>query len=409
MPKKTLPLTDAAVRNAKPQAKAIKLFDGGGLYLEILPTGSRSWRMKYRFGGQEKRLTFGQWPEVSLKSARERREDVRVLMAKGVDPMVEKKARQAQGFAAAETLEAIAREWFAKCSPGWKSRTASEICKRFEKNVFPWIGARPIREIAAPELLGIIRRIESRGALEQARRTLQTCGQVWRYAIATGRADRDIALDLRGALPPMRTRHRAAFTNPKDIARLLSAISVYHGEFVTVCALRLAPLVFTRPVELRCAEWIEIDLDKAEWRIPDHKMKMKVEHIVPLSIQAINILKDLFQLTGTGRYVFPSVRNITRPMSENTINAALRYMGFSKEQMTGHGFRSMASTVLHEQGWPSDVIERQLGHSERNKVKASYNHAQHLPERRKMMQVWADYLDALKAGAKVTPLHAAGE
>ena len=278
--------------------------------------------------------------------------------------------------------------------------------RRFEMDVFPWIGTRPVRDILAPELLATIRRIESRGAIETAHRTLQNCGQVFRYAVASGYADRDISGDLRGAIPPTKEKHHASVTDPKDVAALLRTIESYAGSFVTMCALRLAPMTFVRPGELRHAEWSEIDLDKAEWRIPAEKMKMREQHIVPLSRQAVAILRELHPLTGAGKYVFPSVRTQARPMSENTVNAALRRLGYAKDEMTGHGFRSMASTLLNEMGWNRDAIERQLAHAERNSIRAAYNFAEFLPERRKMMQAWADYLDKLRAGAKVTALHA---
>jgi len=263
-----------------------------------------------------------------------------------------------------------------------------------------------VRDILAPELLATIRRIESRGAIETAHRTLQNCGQVFRYAVASGYADRDISGDLRGAIPPTKEKHHASVTDPKDVAALLRTIESYAGSFVTMCALRLAPMTFVRPGELRHAEWGEIDLDKAEWRIPAEKMKMREQHIVPLSRQAVAILRELHPLTGAGKYVFPSVRTQARPMSENTVNAALRRLGYAKDEMTGHGFRSMASTLLNEMGWNRDAIERQLAHAERNSIRAAYNFAEFLPERRKMMQAWADYLDKLRAGAKVTALHA---
>ena len=264
-----------------------------------------------------------------------------------------------------------------------------------EKDIFPWIGNRPIKDITAPELLATLRRMESRGALELAHRMREYCGMVFRYAVATGKAERDPSGDLRGALAPVKTKHHASVTDPKKIGELLRAIDGYTGSFMTKCALQLAPLVFVRPGELRTAEWAEFDLDAAEWRIPGEKMKMRDKHIVPLSKQAVEILRSIHPLTGSGRYVFPSVRTTARPMSENTVNAALRRLGYEKNEMTGHGFRSMASTLLHEQGWPHEAIERQLAHAERNKVSAAYNYAEHLPKRREMMQAWADYLGRL--------------
>lgn len=396
-------LTDTAVRNAKPKDKPCKLPDGKGLYLLIAPTGGKLWRLKYRFAGKEKLLSFGGYPDVSLAQARERRDEARRLLANGIDPSAFRKGEAL----AQETFEAIAREWFEKFKPTWTPSTAETIIGRIEKDIFPFIGGRPIREITAPELLAVIRRIEGRGAIETARRDLQKCSQIFRYGLATGRVERDVAADLRGSIPPATEKHFASIRDPKGVGELLRAIGDYRGSHVTRCALRLAPLVFTRPGELRAAEWTEINLDAAEWRIPAEKMKMRDPHVVPLSRQALEVLREIQPLTGNGRFVFPSERSKSRCMSEGTILAALRRLGYTKDEMTGHGFRSMASTILHEQGWPSDVIERQLAHGERNKVKASYNFAQHLPERRKMMQAWADYLDALKAGGKVIPLHQA--
>jgi integrase len=286
------------------------------------------------------------------------------------------------------------------------------ILKRLEKDLFPWLGKRPIVEIKAPELLAVLRRIESRGAQETAHRAMQNCGQVFRYAVATGRAEHDPTGALRGALPAPKEKHHASIIEPKRIGELLRAIDAYEGFFATKCALRLAPLVFVRPGELRKAQWREFDLDKSEWRIPAERMKMREQHIVPLSRQAAAILRDLEPLTNRAIpskpdapcYVFPGGRSRERPMSENAILAALRRMGYAKDEMTGHGFRSMASTLLHEQGWNHQVIERQLAHAERNAVSAAYNFAEHLPERRKMMQAWADYLDGLKASAEVIPI-----
>jgi len=410
MPKKVVPLTDAAVKNAKPRTKAYKMADGGGLYLEVLPTGGKSWRMKYRIDGPEKRLTFGLWPDVTLKQARQLRDEARALVARGICPRTARKQEKAKALADAVTFEKVAREWLTKISPTWVASHAEKMIKRFEKELFPWLGVRPIREITPAELLAVIRRIEARGANDTARRMLQSSGQVFRYAVACGLAERDISADLKGALQPRRIKHHASVTDPKEVSRLLLGIDNYSGSFVVRCALRFVSLVFVRPGELRQAEWSEFDLDKAEWRIPAVRMKMKVQHIVPLARQAVAILQELYPLTGTGRYVFPGRGAGFRPMSENALNAALRYMGFEKTEMTSHGFRSMASTLLNEMGFPPDVIERQLAHGERDTVRAAYNFAQYLPERRRMMQAWADYLEKLKNGAKVTPLRvAAGE
>jgi integrase len=402
-----MPLTDTTIRNAKPKDKQYKLSDEKGLYLLVKKAG-KYFRLNYRFAGKRKTLAIGVYPDVTLAEARKKRDEARELLKDSVDPSQHKKeAKNALEELAGNSLEAIAREWFEKKRPAWAERHASTVIRRLELNIFPWIGNRPIKLITAPELLAVLRRIESRGAIETAHRIKQVCGQIFRYAIATGRAERDPSADLRGALTSTKPKSMAAITDPKKIGGLLRAIDGYDGHIITKCALRLAPLVFVRPGELRHAEWSEIDLDNADWKIPAHKMKMKRPHIVPLSKQAIDVFKMIRPITGDGRYVFPSLRSTVRPMSNNTVLAALRRMGYSKEEMTGHGFRAMASTILHEQGWPDDVVERQLAHAEGNKVKAAYNHARHLPERRKMMQAWADYLDALKGGAQVIPFRRA--
>ena len=403
-----MPLTDSAVRSAKPRVKAFRLFDAGGLYLEINPTGGKWWRWKYRIGGKEKRLSLGVYPDVSLKSARENRDAVRQQLSAGIDPgQARKAAKLAQ--AGAESFEAVAREWHTKFSPRWVAHHRNRILLRLEKDVFPWLGKWPIAELKAQELLSVLRWIEGRGAVETAHRVMQNCGQVFRYAVATGRAERDPTGDLRGALAPVKEKHHASIVEPTRVGELLRAIDGYKGFFVTKCALWLAPLVFVRPGELRRAGWREISLDKVEWRIPAERMKMREQHIVPLSRQAVELLRELAPLTNDGlpgapSYVFPSARSSDRPMSENAVLAALRRMGYTKDEMTGHGFRSMASTLLHEHGWNHQVIERQLAHAERNAVSAAYNFAEHLSERRKMMQAWADYLDALKGDANVVPL-----
>jgi len=399
-------LTDTAVKNAKPGAKPVKLADEKGLFLLLSPAGGKWWRLKYRFGGKEKLLSLGTYPEVSLKDARQRRDDARKLLADSVDPGENRKAVKAtKTERAANSFEVIAREWFARKSPGWATSNADKINQRLENDAFPWLGGRPIAEITPPELLKMLRRIEERGAVESAHRMRNYCGQIFRYAIATGRAERDASADLRGALPPPVKEHRAAITDPKAAAELLRAMDSYQGSFVTLCALRLAPLVFVRPGELRKAEWTEIDLDKAEWNIPADRMKMREPHLVPLSTQAVATLLELHALTGNGRYVFPGARTNGRPMSDNAILAALRRMGFAKDEMSGHGFRAMARTILDEVlGVRPDFIEHQLAHAVRDPNGRAYNRTAHLAERRKMMQQWADYLDKIKAGAEVIPL-----
>ena len=402
-----MPLTDTGIKNAKRGDKTVRLFDGGGLYLEVSPAGGKWWRLKYRFGGKEKRLSLGVYPDVSLKDARQRRDDARKLLANAIDPSENRKAVKAtKTERAANSFEVIAREWFAKKSPGWAASNAKKIIQRLENDAFPWLGARPIAEITPPELLKTLRRIEERGAVESAHRMRNYCGQIFRYAIATGRAERDASADLRGALSPPIKQHRAAITDPKSTAELLRAMDSYQGSFVTKCALRLAPLVFVRPGELRKAEWVEIDLDKAEWNIPAQRMKMRESHLVPLATQAVEIMRDLQALTGAGRYVFPGARTNGRPMSDNAVLAALRRMGYAKDEMSGHGFRAMARTILDEVlGVRPDFIEHQLAHAVRDPNGRAYNRTAHLIERRKMMQQWADYLDKLKVGAKIISLH----
>jgi len=407
MPKRITPLTDAKIRTMKPAKKPQKLFDGGGLFLLVTPTGGKLWRLKYRFGGIEKLLAIGAYPQISLAEARQKRDQASALMLNGVDPGDTKKAQKAAGNQEAETFEVIAREWHTKFSASWAASHGNKIIRRLELYVFPWLGNRPIKSITAPDLLTVLRRIEAKGTLETAHRTQQNCGQVFRYAVATGRAERDPSGDLRGAIPPSAGKHFASITDPKEIAGLLRSIDDYRGSIVTRCALQLAPLVFARPGELRHAEWSEINLETAEWRIPAEKMKAGVLHIVPLSRQALDVLREIHPLTGNGRYVFPSPQTDSRPMSANAILSALRRMGFAKDEMSGHGFRSMASTLLNEQGWNRDAIERQLAHAESNSVRAAYNYAEFMPERKKMMQAWADYLDAIKAGAKIIPMRSA--
>lgn len=366
-------LTATLIKNARAVDKPLKLFDGGGLYLLVNPNGSRWWRFKYRYLGKEKLLSLGTYPDVSLKDARDRRDEARKQLAADIDPGEHRKARKtALADRSENSFEVVAREWFAKYSPNWAAGHSDKIIRRLERDIFPWLGGRPIAEITAPELLATLRRIESRGAIETAHRAQQNCSQVFRYAVATGCAERDPTADLRGALTPVKERHHAAITDPKRVGELMRAIDGYRGSFITKCALRIAPLVFVRPGELRKAEWMEFDLDSAEWRIPAARMKARKQHIVPLSKQAVAILRELHGLTGEKQHVFP-------------------------------GFRSMASTLLNEQGWHRDAIERQLAHAERNNVRAAYNFAEHLPERRKMMQAWADYLDKLALGAKVLP------
>ncbi len=394
-------LTDVAVRQARVKDKPYKISDNNGLYLLVKSTG-KYWRLNYRFSGKQKTLAIGVYPTVSLVEARKKRDDAKAQLAKDTDPGLTKAIRkQISRHASENTFKAVALEWHAKNTKTWAESTANNIMRYLEKDIFPWLGNRVIKDITAPELLAVLRKIESRGAHEKAQRCREYAGRVFRYAIVTGRAERDPSSDLRGALTPVKAKHHASITDPKGIGALLRSINGFSGSYITKSALQLAPLVFVRPGELRHAEWQEIDFEKQEWRIPSQKMKMREPHIVPLSSQAIEILQSIHPLTGNDKYIFPSIRSAARPMSENTINGALRRMGYEKDEMTGHGFRSMASTLLHEHGWPHEAIERQLAHAERNKVVAAYNYAEHLPKRKEMMHWWADYLGDLAAGSKV--------
>jgi integrase len=400
-----MPLTDTGIRKAKPTSKPQKLADGGGLYLLLNTNGSKWWRFKYRFEGKEKLLSLGTYPETSLANAREKRDLARKQLQAGINPSAHRRAEKVAGVErAANNFALIAEEWLAKQTATMSPRTYEKARWTFDTLVNPWIGNRPISEIDAPEMLRLLRRIEERGAHETAHRTKQRCGQIFRYAIATGRAKHDPTADLKGALTPVAVKHRAAITDPIKVGELLRAIDGYTGGLIVRSALKLAPLLFVRPGELRQAEWPEFDLDRAQWRIPAGKMKMREEHIVPLSTQAVATLRELQPLTGRSQYVFPGERSSRRPMSDAAINAALRRMGFDKDTMTGHGFRAMASTCLNEMGWPPDVIERQLAHAERNKVRAAYNRASYLDERKRMMQRWADYLDGLRGGINVVAI-----
>jgi len=395
-------LTEARIRGATPKGRPYKLRDGGGLYLLITPADARLWRLRYKVRGRESMLGLGSYPATSIKAARARRAELHAALEAGRDPAAERRAERASS---SNTFEAIAREWLAK--QPFAPKTLKKAVWTFEDLLFPYIGARPVSALTAPELLGVLRRLERRGKHETAHRAKQRVGQVVRYAIATGRAERDPTGDLRGALAPVKVTNRAAITEPREVAQLLRAIHGYRGHPVVEAALQLAPLVFVRPGELRAAEWSEIDLELSEWRIAAHRTKMRQPHLVPLSRQAAAILREIEPLTGRGRYVFPSPRSAQRPLSDNAVTAALRRMGYTGEQMSWHGFRAMASTLLNEQGYAPDVIELQLAHQERNEVRAAYNRAQHLNERRKMMQAWADYLYGLRGGGNVVQFRVA--
>jgi integrase len=405
MPKKIIPLTEMQIRTAKPESKQVTMFDGNGLFLLITSTGGKLWRFKYRYNKKEKLLALGKYPEIGLSDARKRRDEARSQLAHGIDPGAVRKAQKQAKTESTETFEIIAREWYAKYTPTWKQSHAERLLRRLERDVFPYLGTRLITEIKATELLAVLRRVESRGTLDTAHRVRSTCGQVFRYAVATGRCERDPSGDLKGAIPPPQEGHMAAITEPAKVGELLRAIDTYQGSFVVKCALKLLPLLFCRPGELRNAEWSELNFESSEWNIPAHKMKMKQAHLVPLPKQAIAIFTELKKLTGASRYVFPSGRSFDRPMSDNALVAALRRMGFEKGEMTAHGFRATARTILDEVlRVRPDYIEHQLAHAVRDPNGRAYNRTAHLNERRKMMKLWANYLDELKTGAKVIPL-----
>ena len=392
-------LTEKEILNAKPRERPYKLADGQGLALLVNANGSKLWRLRYRMHGREKMLGLGSYPYTSAKLAREKRDEARKDLARGLDPS---RQRQVEKVARGNTFELVAREWLAKQEKKLAAKTYDKAIWTLEKLIFPHIGDHPIDSIRASDVLLVLQRIEVRGLHETAHRARQRCGQVFRYGVVTERCQHDVTAELRGALAPVVSKNHASITEPTKIGELLRDIEKYRGSATTWYALRIAAHVFVRPGELRHAEWVEFDLEGKEpqWRIPAGKMKMGEQHIVPLSRQVVSWLKELNVLTGKGNYVFPSLHSRARPISENTVNVALRRMGYDNETMTGHGFRSMASTRLNEQGWHPDVIELQLAHAERNKVRAAYNKAQRLAERRKMMQHWSDYLDKLRTLAE---------
>lgn len=399
-----MPLNDPTIKNAKPTGKAYRLSDEKGLYLEVSPNGGKWWRLKYRFDGKEKRLSLGTYPEVGLKLARERRDEARKQLADGIDPSIHRQATKAtRSDRAANSFEVLAREWHQQRHE-LTPKHAANLMARLERDIFPWLGSRPVMDIAGPEVLAILRRMTHRGATESAHRAKCTISQIMRFAVATGRAERDPCPDLRGALPQAKKTHFPAVTDPARVGELLRQIDGYHGTLPVTCALRLAPLVFVRPGELRHAKWEEIDLDAATWRFL--VTKTKVDHLVPLAHQAVSILRELHPLTGRGTYLFPSSRTTTRPMSDNTILSALRRLGIPKEEMVGHGFRAMARTLLAEQlHFKPEVIEHQLSHRVPDTLGAAYNRTKFLKERIAMMQSWADYLDTLKdSNSNVVPI-----
>jgi integrase len=400
-------LTDAAVRKSKPEPKAFKMTDGGGLFLSVQPNGSKYWRLAYRFAGKQKLLALGVYPDVPLVLARERRDAARKLLATGIDPSENRRAAKATSTERAEnSFEVVTREWLVS---HMKSKAAShrdKVIRRFELYLFPWLGGKPIADITARQVLEAVQRVEKQGKLETAHRALQVCGQVFRYAVRTGRAERDVTADLKGALPPATAKHMATFTEPKDVAELLRAIDGFKGSFTVQCALRIAPMLFVRPGELRMAKWVDINLDAGEWRYV--VSKTKTDHLVPLPKQVVALLRELHPLSGHGEYVFRGGHDPKKAMSEAAINAALKRMGYdTKTQITGHGFRAMARTILHERlGIDPHIIEHQLAHRVPDALGMAYNRTKFIEQRKAMMQAWADYLDRLKTGAHVIPLRA---
>jgi integrase len=388
-------LKDTEIKNAKPGSP--KLFDGAGLFLQVSDSGGKWWRFKYRFGGKEKLLSLGTYPGTSLRDARDKRDEARRLLREGIDPSLHRKmTKRVQIERSANSFEILAREWYAKHSPKWSPSNAARILRRLEVDVFPWLGGRPIAEIRSPELLGVLRRMEARGALHLAHRVRGYCGQIFRYAIATGRSENDPSVALKGALPPAIGKHFAAVTDPKGLAELLQRMDGYKGSLIVRAAMAMQPMLFVRPGELRHMKWADVDLEKAEWRYTTPKTD--TPHVVPLSTQAMEILKDLQPLTGSGVWVFPGARTNGRPMSENAVLYAMRGLGISKDEMTGHGFRATARTILDEElGFRVDLIEHQLAHAVKDPNGRAYNRTAHLPERKRMMQEWSDYLDKLKA------------
>ena len=396
-------LTAVAIKAAKGRDKQYKLTDSDGLHLLVMPSGQRYWRMNYRHLGRYKTLAFGVWPEVDLADARAKRDEARRVLAKGIDPAEKLKLDKiAVSVAAANTFQAVADEWVAKIEQEGLSPVTLKKIRWLLSFTYPALGKRPIADISPHELLAVLRTVEVRGRHESAKRIRATCSQVFRYAIATARADRDVAADLKGALIVPKVTHRAAITTPREAGALLRAIQGFEGHPVTLSALKLLPHVFVRPGELRFAEWDDFDLEKAVWTIPAHKTKMRRVHSVPLSRQALEIIAGIETDKRYSKLLFPSLRSIHRPMSENTINAALRRLGYAQDEMTGHGFRAMASTLLNEMGkWNPDAIERQLAHADNNAVRRAYTRGEYWNERVAMMQDWSNYLDQLRSGAKI--------
>lgn len=395
-------LTDLAIKKLVHESKSYRKVDEKGLYIHVHANGSKYWQFRYRFLGKQKLIQFGVYPEISLKEARAKRDDARVLLRDGVDPSEAKKLKKAAAIESHEnSFESIATEWYLKKKGEWSKSHSDRTWRAMENDLFPVIGSRPILDLGPVDLLQALRKVEARGAIETAHRVKQVAGQVFRYAIATSRAERDPTPDLKGALSTPVGDHYASITDPKEIGPLLLNIDAYHGTFVVKTALILSPYLFCRPGELRHMEWDELKWDKCRWEIPAEKMKKKKAHIVPLSTQAIHHLKEIQPLTGKGRYVFPSARGASRPLSENGVRTALRSLGYANEQLTPHGFRAMARTVLDEElGYSPAWIDCQLAHSKKGKTKKAYDRTKYLAQREKMMQHWADYLDDLKEEAR---------
>lgn len=401
-------LTDTTIKNAKPKDKPYNLTDGGGLYLKVTGAG-KYWRYNYNHNGKQKTLSMGVYPDTSLKQARDKHQAARELLAQGIDPSTHKQEAKAAERALTEnSFELVAREWYDKFSGKWSKDHAANILTRLEKDLFPFIGNKPIAEIEPPAILQCLRRIEGRGAVDSAHRAKTTAGQVFRYAVSTGKATRDPTPDLHGALPPPDRTHFAAITDPKEVGQLLRDIADYHGEITTIAALQLSGYLFQRPGEIRAMQWAEINLETKQWVIPAERMKRRKEHVVPLSRQALALLEELRPLTGRRTHVFPSRTNINTPMGQNTLGGALRKMGYDGDTMTAHGFRALASTMLYEMGFHTDLIEKQLAHSVGSDVRRAYDRSQHIEQRTAMMQQWADYLDSLRDGAQVIPIRRAG-
>lgn len=398
-------LTDLAIRNAKPAEKQQKLFDSGGLFLLVTPAGGKRWVLKYRVNGKEKSLALGMYPDVTLVEARKRRDAAREKLAGGVDPGEAKKAdKRAAKLAAVNSFEAVTLAWMGERRPYVETAQYDKTLARFKNDAFPWLGKRPITEIEAPDILDVLKRVDNRGARFTAHRLRGEISRVFRYGIKEGFCKTDPARDLTGAIPPAQTTHFASILEPAKVAEMLRAFDGFTGTFPVLCALKLAPLLFVRPGELRQAEWTEIDLDKGEWRY--HVSKTKTEHLVPLATQAVAILRELHALTGAGHYVFPGARDRKRPMSEAAINAALRRLGYdTRTEITGHGFRAMARTILHEElDQKPEVIEHQLAHAVPDNLGGAYNRTKFIKDRRLMMQKWADYLELLREGADIIPM-----